>query len=83
MDQAGTSDPLTIAAQQIFDGIEMRGPGSVRISQGRIEGIAFDRQALLWAVAEAGARHGWDHFFARRLTPFFPLVFALDTERLE
>ena len=48
-----------------------------------IEGIAFDRQGLLWAVAEAGARHGWDHFFARQFTPFFPLIFALDTERLE
>src|SRR5438132_4031213 len=46
MDQAGTSDPLTIAAQQIFDGIKMRGPGSVRISQGRIEGIAFGEATM-------------------------------------
>jgi N-acetylglucosamine-6-phosphate deacetylase len=28
---------LTIAAQRIFDGNDMRGPGAVRISQGRIE----------------------------------------------
>ena len=32
---------LAIAAQQIFDGSDMRGPGSVRISQGRIEDIRF------------------------------------------
>ena len=31
---------LTIAAQRIFDGEDMRGPGTVRISQGRIEGVA-------------------------------------------
>ena len=41
MDQAGSSAALTIAAQHIFDGADMRGPGSVRISQGRIESIAF------------------------------------------
>src|SRR5262245_58334492 len=41
MDHAGFSTSLTIAAQRIFDGEPMRGPGSVRISQGRIEGIAF------------------------------------------
>ena len=34
------SDPLTIAAQHIFDGTDMRGPGLVRISQGRIESVA-------------------------------------------
>jgi len=48
-----------------------------------IEGIAFDAQGLLWAVSEAGARHVWDHFYARPFAPFFPLVFALDTARLE
>jgi len=32
---------LTIAAQQIFDGTDMRGPGSVRISEGRIDDIRF------------------------------------------
>jgi N-acetylglucosamine-6-phosphate deacetylase len=35
------SVPLTIAAHHIFDGTDMRGPGSVRISQGRIESVAF------------------------------------------
>jgi N-acetylglucosamine-6-phosphate deacetylase len=35
------SSSVTIAAQQIFDGAAMRGPGSVRISQGRIESVAF------------------------------------------
>src|SRR5258707_15649711 len=41
MGHAGCSS-LTIAAQHIFDGADMRGPGSVRISQGRIENIIFD-----------------------------------------
>src|SRR6201993_228238 len=41
MGHAGSSVSLTIAAQHIFDGTDMRGPGSVRISQGRIESIAF------------------------------------------
>src|SRR6266576_2270754 len=36
-----SSDVFTIAAPQIFDGIAMRGPGSVGISHGRIEGICF------------------------------------------
>ena len=40
MSHAGSTS-LTIAAQHIFDGAEMRGPGSVRISQGRIESITF------------------------------------------
>jgi N-acetylglucosamine-6-phosphate deacetylase len=40
MGNAGSSS-LTIAAQHIFDGADMRGPGSVRISQGRIESITF------------------------------------------
>jgi len=41
MGQAGSPVSLTIAAQHIFDGGEMRGSGSVRISQGRIESISF------------------------------------------
>ena len=41
MGHAASSASLTIAAQHIFDGIEMRGPGTVRISQGRIEGIGY------------------------------------------
>ena len=35
------SVPLTIAAQHIFDGTTMRGPGSVTISEGRIDNISF------------------------------------------
>jgi N-acetylglucosamine-6-phosphate deacetylase len=48
MGHAGSSDHLTIASAQIFDGTAMRGPGSVRISNGRIENISF-------AAAEANA----------------------------
>ncbi|MBR0711623.1 N-acetylglucosamine-6-phosphate deacetylase [Bradyrhizobium liaoningense] len=44
MGHAGSAS-LTIAAQHIFDGTDMRGPGSVRISQGRIESIGFDEAA--------------------------------------
>jgi N-acetylglucosamine-6-phosphate deacetylase len=32
---------FTIAAQHIFDGTDMRGPGSVRIADGRIENVSF------------------------------------------
>src|SRR5215813_5175124 len=39
MDQVGFPVSLTITAQIIFDGTDMRGPGSVRISQGRIESV--------------------------------------------
>jgi N-acetylglucosamine-6-phosphate deacetylase len=35
------ADTLTIAAQRIFDGTDMRGPGSIGISNGRIETITF------------------------------------------
>jgi len=48
-----------------------------------IEGIAFDRDGLLWAVSEAGARHVYDNFFASLVTPFFPLVFAIDVRQLQ
>ena len=48
MGNCGSSDVLTIAASQVFDGAAMRGPGSVRISNGRIEGI-------YWGKDEAGA----------------------------
>ncbi len=41
MDHAGSSCSLTIAAQRIFDGNDMRGPASVAISHGRIKGVAF------------------------------------------
>ncbi|MHC2621874.1 N-acetylglucosamine-6-phosphate deacetylase [Bradyrhizobium huanghuaihaiense] len=44
MGHAGSAS-LTIAAQHIFDGIDMRGPGSVRIAQGRIERISFGETA--------------------------------------
>jgi N-acetylglucosamine-6-phosphate deacetylase len=39
MAYAGSPVPLTIAAQHIFDGADMRGPGSVRISEGLIEAV--------------------------------------------
>src|SRR5205814_1678409 len=39
------SSSLTIAAQHIFDGADMRGPGAVRISQGRIESVSFGEAA--------------------------------------
>ena len=39
MNHGGTS--VTIAAPHIFDGVDMRGPGWVNISQGRIEGVGF------------------------------------------
>jgi sugar lactone lactonase YvrE len=48
-----------------------------------IEGIAFDADGLLWVVSEAGARHTYDNPFVPWVTPFFPLVFALDPLRLE
>jgi len=41
MGQAGSSASLTIAAQHIFDGADMRGPGSVSISRGRIESVTL------------------------------------------
>src|SRR5581483_10040836 len=41
MGHVRTSTPLTIAAQRIFDGTDIRGPGAVRISQGRIENVTF------------------------------------------
>src|SRR5882724_5842500 len=41
MGHSGSSDLLTIAAPHVFDGIAMRGAGSVRISNGRIESICF------------------------------------------
>lgn len=48
-----------------------------------IEGIAFDQSGLMWAVSEAGARHVYDNFLAALVMPFFPLVFAIDPQRLE
>ena len=35
------ADTFTIAAARLFDGTAMRGPASVRISEGRIESIGF------------------------------------------
>ncbi len=45
MDHAGSSCSLTIAAQRIFDGNDMRGPASVEISHGRIKGVVFGETA--------------------------------------
>jgi sugar lactone lactonase YvrE len=47
-----------------------------------IEGIAFDADGRLWAVSEAGARHYYDSWRGLVL-PFYPLIFAVDTERLQ
>lgn len=45
MGHAGSSASTTIVAQRVFDGCNMHGPGSVTISQGRIESIAFGEAA--------------------------------------
>lgn len=45
MGHVGSSVSLTISAQHIFDGTDMRGPGSVRISRERIEGVTFGEAA--------------------------------------
>lgn len=50
MGDCTSSDILTIAAPQIFDGIAMRGPGSVRISKGRIESIALGESQARAAI---------------------------------
>jgi len=41
MDHLGSSDTFTIATAHLFDGTAMRGPASVRISNGRIESVSF------------------------------------------
>jgi sugar lactone lactonase YvrE len=46
-----------------------------------LEGIAFDNAGRLWAVSEAGARHYYSDWRALVL-PFYPLIFALNPERL-
>jgi hypothetical protein len=43
---------------------------------GGIEGISFDAAGQIWAVSEAGARHN------RWVSPFFPVIFRLDINRL-
>jgi sugar lactone lactonase YvrE len=47
-----------------------------------IEGIAFDADGRLWAVSEAGARHYYDSWRGLVL-PFYPLIVAVEPERLE
>jgi len=42
MDHPESPDTFTIATAQLFDGTAMRGPASVRISNGRIESISFE-----------------------------------------
>src|SRR5215470_10584144 len=39
-----SADTFTIAAAHLFDGTAMRGPASVRISEGRIESITFGEE---------------------------------------
>jgi N-acetylglucosamine-6-phosphate deacetylase len=41
MDHLESSDTFTIATAHLFDGTAMRGPASVRISNGRIESVSF------------------------------------------
>lgn len=41
MDHIGPSDTFTIATARLFDGTAIRGPASVRISNGRIESVSF------------------------------------------
>jgi N-acetylglucosamine-6-phosphate deacetylase len=56
MANCGSSDCLTITASQIFDGAAMRGPGSVRISNGRIESLSLgekDASASIRLPADA------------------------------
>lgn len=48
-----------------------------------LEGIAFDQAGRLWAVSEAGARHDYDHPVINWFQTFYPLVFAIDTARLQ
>jgi N-acetylglucosamine-6-phosphate deacetylase len=45
MADTGSSASLTIAAQHIFDGTDMRGPGAVTISEGWIENVSFGEAA--------------------------------------
>jgi len=44
MEHLGFPDTFTIGAAHVFDGMAMRGPASVRISNGRIEGISYGEQ---------------------------------------
>ena len=44
MEHLGFPDTFTIGAAHVFDGTAMRGPASVRISNGRIEGISYGEQ---------------------------------------
>jgi N-acetylglucosamine-6-phosphate deacetylase len=50
MPMGHAASSLTIAAQQIFDGADMRGPGSVRIAEGRIENISFGAAEFRGAI---------------------------------
>jgi hypothetical protein len=76
-------DKLWISRSEIawgsLDRIDaVSGGGEARYSAaGGIEGITFDQAGRLWGVSEAGARHLPLRY------PFFPLIFALDTARLE
>jgi sugar lactone lactonase YvrE len=48
-----------------------------------LEGIAFDAEGRLWAVSEAGARHYYAGIWGALLLPFYPLIVAIDPQRLE
>jgi sugar lactone lactonase YvrE len=67
--------------------LERVDPASGRVlggykAPGGIEGIAFGRDGALWAVSEAGARHFYDRPFFSLFVPFYPLVFAIEPQRL-
>src|SRR5258708_2005678 len=47
-----------------------------------IEGIAFAADGRLWAVSEAGARHYYDGNWRAWVLPFYPLIVAIDPDRL-
>jgi len=49
----------------------------------QLEGIAFDESGRLWAGSESGARHFYDQPVVGWFQSFHPLIFAIDTARLE
>jgi sugar lactone lactonase YvrE len=48
-----------------------------------LEGIAFDEEGRLWAVSEAGARHYYEGSWLAPVLPFYPLIVAIDPDRLQ
>ena len=77
-----TSGTLWVSRSEIgWGALEELYIGSGRVGRrypvpGGIEGISFDSDGGIWAVSEAGARHN------RWISPFFPVIFRLDINRL-